>query len=191
MPRRSLALAVLAALAVTVPAPALATPPARPNAVITWNVHAQQAIFDTARQSPTAGTRSFAMVQGAVYDAVNAIAGSPYEPYLVAPPARRGDSVPAAVGTAAFRVLSHLFPAQAATLRQQYDAALAAIPDGSAERGGIAVGEATAAAMIQARVGDGAFSDALWPVGDQPGQWRPTPPGFVQAGAWFATCGRS
>ncbi|MEV6301973.1 phosphatase PAP2 family protein [Actinoplanes sp. NPDC051861] len=158
-----------------------------PNAVIQWNIHAQTAIFETARQSPTAGTRSFAMVHGAVYDAVNAIAGAPYDPYLTAPPTRRGDSVPAAVATAAHRVLLKLFPAQETTLRAQYDAALAAIPDGSAERGGIAVGEAAAAAMIAAREGDGAFSDATWPVGDQPGQWRPTPPQFLQVGAWFAT----
>jgi hypothetical protein len=127
------------------------------------------------------------MVQGAVYDAVNAIAGTPYEPYLVAPRTRRGDSVPAAVATAAPRVLLSMFPDQAAALRAQYDESLAAISDGPSERGGIAVGEATAAAMIAARRDDGAFSDATWRVGTAPGEWRPTPPGFVQAGAWFAT----
>ena len=41
--------------------------------------------------------------------------------------------------------------------------------------------------MIEARHGDGAFSDATWPVGDAPGRWRPTPPGFLQVGAWYAT----
>lgn len=41
--------------------------------------------------------------------------------------------------------------------------------------------------MIAARVGDGAFSDATWRVGTEPGQWRPTPPDFLQVGAWFAT----
>ncbi|MEV6235466.1 vanadium-dependent haloperoxidase [Lentzea sp. NPDC051838] len=160
---------------------------ARPNPVITWNVHAQTAIFEVAKQSPSAATRSFAITQGAVYDAVNAIAGSPYKPYLVAPPARRGDSTPAAVATAAYRTLVWLFPAQASSLRAQYDEALAAIPDGPSEQGGIAVGEATAAAMINARRDDGAFSDAKWPVGTEPGQYRLTPPGFLQVGAWFAT----
>ncbi|MBG0565399.1 vanadium-dependent haloperoxidase [Actinoplanes aureus] len=184
---RHLATLTLALPLALVPATAQAAPATTPNAVITWNIHAQTAIYETARQSPTAGLRSFAMVQGAVYDAVNAIAGTPYEPYLVAPRSRPRDSVPAAVAAAAYRVLLSLFPAQAPALTAQYDAALAAIPDGGAERGGVAVGEATAAAMIESRRDDGAFSDATWPVGDQPGQWRPTPPAFLQVGAWYAT----
>ncbi|TDD34081.1 phosphatase PAP2 family protein [Actinomadura sp. KC06] len=163
------------------------TPDASSNAVITWDVHAQTAIYEVGRQSPTTATRSFAIVQGAVYDAVNAIAGTPYEPYLVAPRARRGDSTPAAVATAAYRVLLWLFPKQADSLRAQYRESLDAIPDGRAKRGGIAVGEATAEAMIDARRDDGAFSDAKWPVGTAPGQWRPTPPDHLQVGAWFAT----
>jgi hypothetical protein len=183
----AVALAVPAAVAPAAAQAGPATATHRPNAVVTWNTHAETAIFDVARQSPTAAARSFAMVQGAVYDAVNAIAGTPYEPYLAAPRARGDDSVPAAVATAAYRVLLSMFPDQATALRAQYDAALAEIRDGRAERGGIAVGEATAAAMIAARRDDGAFSDATWRVGTGPGEWRPTPPGFLQVGAWFAT----
>jgi hypothetical protein len=180
--------AVAAALTLTVltPTASRAQPVAPPNTVLIWNVHAQTAIYEVARQSPTAGTRSFAMVQGAVYDAVNAVAGAPYQPYLVAPPARRGDSTPAAVATAAHRVLLSLFPAQADALRAQYDEALAGVAEGPAKRGGIRVGEAAAAAMIAARLDDGAFADAAWPVGTAPGAYRLTPPGFVQAGAWYA-----
>ncbi|MEU4561861.1 PA-phosphatase [Actinoplanes sp. NPDC023936] len=179
------ALAVTASTA-TATAAAAAQPAASANPVIVWNIHAQTAIFEVGRQSPTAGARSFAMVQGAVYDAVNAIAGTPYEPYLAAPAAGRGYSTPAAVATAAHDVLQSLFPAQADALRAQYDEALAAIPDGRAKRGGIRVGAAAAAAMIADRRDDGAFSAATWPVGTEPGQYRLTPPGFVQAGAWYA-----
>jgi len=190
--RRLRGAAVMAALALAVPvaltpAAAQASPATTTNAVITWNTHAQTAIYDVARQSPTTSSRSFAMVQGAVYDAVNAIAGTPYEPYLIAPHSRPGDSTPAAVATAAYRVLLSLFPDQAESLRAQYDDSLAEIPDGRSERGGVAVGEATAAAMLKARENDGAFSDATWPVGTEPGEWRPTPPGYLQVGAWFAT----
>lgn len=131
----ALALAVPAVAAP--PAAAQAQPPA-PNAVITWNIHAQTAIYEVARQSPTTTARSFAMVQGAVYDAVNAVAGTPYEPYLVAPRARPGDSTAAAVAAAAYRVLLSLLPAQADALRAQYEESLAAIPDGPSERGGVA-----------------------------------------------------
>lgn len=190
--RRLSGAAVMAALVLAVPvaltpAAAQARPAAISNAVITWNTHAQTAIYEVARQSPTTTSRSFAMVQGALYDAVNAIAGTPYEPYLIAPRTHPGDSVDAAVATAAYRVLLSLFPGQAESLRAQYDESLAAIRDGRSERGGIAVGEAAAAAMIAARQDDGAFSDATWRVGTAPGQWRPTPPGFLQVGAWFAT----
>ncbi|NGY64241.1 vanadium-dependent haloperoxidase [Lentzea sp. NEAU-D13] len=189
--RRLCGAALLTAVSVTAPVvftgTAAQADTARPDAVITWNLHAENAIHDVARQSPTASTRSFAMVQGAVYDAVNAIAGTPYQPYLVAPRSRPGDSTPAAVATAAYRTLVWLFPAQADSLRAQYEKSLAAIPDGPSERGGVAVGEATAAAMINARRNDGAFSDATWPSGTAPGQWRPAPPDFLGVGAWFAT----
>src|SRR5687768_6965620 len=99
--RRSRRVAIVGALALAgsvafVAVPARAAPTSTPNAVVTWNVHAQTAIYDVARQSPTAAARSVAMVQGAVYDAVNAIEGTPYEPYLVAARSRRGDSAPAA-----------------------------------------------------------------------------------------------
>jgi hypothetical protein len=181
------ALALTAPVALT-PAVAQAETAATPNAVITWNIYAQNAIYETARQSPTTTGRSFAMVQGAVYDAVNAIAGTPYRPYLIAPRARPSDSTPAAVATAAYRVLLSLFPGQAeivAALRARYDESLAAIPDGPSKVRGIAVGGAAAAAMIEARRDDGAFSNVLWTVGTEPGQWRPTPPAYLNVGAWF------
>jgi hypothetical protein len=189
--RRLRGVVVMAAFAMAVPlvvtsAPAQARPAPTPNVVLTWDVHAQNAIFEVARQGPTTAARSFAIVTGAVYDAVNAIAGTPYEPLLAAPPSRRGDSTPAAVATAAYRTLLWMFPAQADSLRAQYDQSLSAIPDGPAKTGGIAVGGATAAAMIENRGDDGAFADTPWPTGTAPGQWRPTPPKFVNTGAWFA-----
>jgi hypothetical protein len=155
------------------------------NAVVTWDINAQTAIWDIAQQSPpqVAG-RGFTMVSGAVYDAVNAIAGTPYEPYLVAPRATGRESTDAAVGTAAYRVLDAIFPAQRERLRAQYDEWLAGIPDGPAERGGVRVGAQAAAAMITARQDDGAFDPRPWTVGTEPGQYRPTPPGFENTGAW-------
>jgi PAP2 superfamily len=182
---------VMTALALTVPvafppAAAQAQTAAMPNAVIIWNTHAQTAIYEVGQQSPTATTRSFAMVQGAVYDAVNAIAGTPYEPYLIAPRARPSDSAPAAVAAAAYRVLVSIFPGQAESLRARYDESLAAIPDGPAKLRGIAVGEAAAAAMIDARRDDGASANVPWIVGTEPGQWRPTPPNYPKFGATFA-----
>jgi hypothetical protein len=176
-------IAVAAALTLLSP---VAAPAATGNAVITWDVNAQTAIWDVAGQSAAAAGRSFAMVSGAVYDAVNAIAGKPYRPYLVAPATNGTESTDAAIGTAATRVLTALFPAQQDRLRTQYEDLLAAIPDGQAKAGGVRVGDQTAAAMVAARENDGAFGTELWPVGTEPGQWRPAPPGFGNSGAWAA-----
>jgi hypothetical protein len=180
-----LALAAILALAAP-PAPAAAAPQrsSPSDAVITWNLNAQRAIWDVAQQQPWEQGRSFSMVQGAVYDAVNAIAGTPYEPYLVAPKATGRESAEAAVAAAAHRVLVALFPAQEPALRTGYDSYLRGIADGRAKRAGVAVGERAAAAMVAARQDDGAFGDQTWPVGTQPGQWRPVPPSFGSAGAW-------
>jgi hypothetical protein len=156
------------------------------NAVITWNIHAQTAIGDVAGQEPWVQSRSFAMVQGAVYDAVNAIAGAPYEPYLVVPHADGTESAEAAIATAAHRVLVVLFPDQRSALRAQYDSFLAGIRAGRAKQRGIAVGEQAAAAMIAARENDGAFEGETWAVGAGPGEWRPTLPLFASRGAWVA-----
>ena len=76
---------------------------ARADAVTDWNLIASTAIVTTAGQPPPVSALSFAMVQGAVYDAVNAIDRG-HQPYLVQPPSNPTDSKEAATATAAFRV---------------------------------------------------------------------------------------
>ncbi|MEU8301299.1 vanadium-dependent haloperoxidase [Micromonospora sp. NPDC048909] len=178
--------ALLAATAPTATAAAGSSAPGTgtTNPVVSWDLNAQTAIWDVAAQQPNEQVRSFAMVNGAVYDAVNAIAGTPYQPYLVAPAARGTESVDAAVATAAHGVLAALFPNQQQRLRAQYDEALDAIPDGPPKQGGVRVGTRAAAAMVAVRQDDGAFGDQQWSVGTEPGQWRPTPPLFLSQGAW-------
>jgi hypothetical protein len=171
-------------LAAVVAAVAVAAAPARADTVTEWNLHATNALITTAMQAPTVSTIHLAMVHGAVYDAVNAIDGE-YEPYLVRPRARSWFSKDAAAATAAYRVLLDIVPAQKMTLDGHYAASLAAIPDGLAKRGGIAVGETAAWAMIAARTGDGRFGAPGFPVGSAPGQWRPTGP-VNDPNAWVA-----
>ena len=113
--------------------------PARADTVTDWNAIASTAIVSTAGQSPQAATLSFAMVQGAVYDAVNAIDRG-HRPYLASPLTNPSDSKEAAAATAGFRVLAGLFPSQLTTLQPLYDASLAAVPDGPGKDGGIAAG---------------------------------------------------
>src|SRR4026208_2320414 len=106
---------------------ALASPTvARADAVTDWNLIASNAIVTTAGQGVPA-VMSFAMVQGAVYDAVNAIDRG-HQPDLVQPPLNPTDSKDAATAAATFHVLvgfpdlPGLFPAQLPTLQPQYDA---------------------------------------------------------------------
>ncbi len=141
-----------------------------------WNNYANAAIFSTG---PTAhaAVLSTAMVQGAVYDAVNAIAGG-YRPYLPTPAADPSASQDAAA-TAAFRVVAALVPSQLAVLQGQYDTSLLAIADGPAKSAGIAVGEAAAAAMLAAREHDGRNGPFTFVFGTAPGEWRKSPPLFL------------
>jgi hypothetical protein len=116
------------------PVPAFADDPGTAaNSVVVWDLYAQNAIWDVAQQAPQVTGRSFAIVHGAVYDAVNAIAGTPYQPYLIAPRASGGESVDAAVATAAYRTLVFLFPEQQSRLTAQYDQYLAGIADSAAK----------------------------------------------------------
>src|SRR5262245_7592208 len=160
---------------------ALAAPTvARADAVTDWNLIASNAIVVTAAQPPPVSVLHFAMVHGAVYDAVNAIDRG-HEPYLVQPPSNSTDSKEAAAATAAFRVLVGLFPGQVGTLQPLYDAYIAALPDNppGSKAAGIAIGEATASAMLTNRVNDGRFGPSPTPYPVAPGVWRPTPPNFA------------
>ena len=150
------------------------------DAVTDWNAIASTTIVVNAGQPPPVSVLSFAMVQGAVYDAVNAIDRG-HRPYLSQPNANQSDSKAAAAATAAFRVLASLFPTQLPTLQELYDNYIAPLPDNppGSKAAGIAIGEATAAAMLAARQNDGRFgpAPALYPPA--PGIWRPTPPLFA------------
>ncbi|MCW2986189.1 MAG: phosphatase family protein [Conexibacter sp.] len=167
--------------------------PARADTVTQWNEIGANALIRDSGQGAV-GIAQLAMVHGAMYDAVNAIDRG-YQPYLVAPRARRWYSQDSAAATAAYRVLIDSrppvvppaqLPALVASLQPLYAASLAAIPDGRAKVGGIATGNAAADAMIAARTGDGRFGPFRFTAGTEIGQWRPEPPAFVSdPGAWL------
>jgi hypothetical protein len=177
---RRIALAVMFALGSATAVPTgLVTATGEPaDAVLDWNVNATTAIVMVAKQPPASAILSYAMVQGAVYDAVNAIDRG-HQPYLVAPAADGSESKTAAAAQAAHDVLVALFPDQTATLDGELTTSLAAVPAGTAKDAGLAIGHATAAAMITARANDGRFGPSIAVPGTMPGEWRPTPPLFV------------
>ncbi len=156
------------------------------NPVIDWNNIAITTAL-AASQATAPGSNSqvgsfvyMAYVHLAIYDAVNAIHHrfQSYGPDLSAPADASKD---AAAIAAAYYTLSHYFPDQAATLLTQYNAALAAIPDGSPKTDGIAVGQAAADSIIALRTGDGLGASVpyTWPSVPTPGVWIPTPPAFA------------
>jgi hypothetical protein len=140
-----------------------------------WNVIAQN---QTIPLRPTAHgqTRGIAMVQGAVYDAVNALDPA-YQPYLLdldALHAQPFGSRDAAIATAAHDVLVEIVPtAQVAGLDSAYATTMAEIPDGPIEDEGVRAGAAAAAAMLAAREDDGFMASFTFTIGLEPGDWRP------------------
>ena len=147
---------------------------ANADVVLDWNVIAVNTAVANG-QNPFAQARSAAIVQLAVFEAVNAITGE-YRPYLgtiVAPP---GASPDAAAIQAAYRVLRTYFPASASTLDAERANSLASIPDGQAKTDGIATGEAAALAMIALRANDGSSPPQFKIPGPPvPGEWQATP----------------
>ena len=193
--------ALLAALAVPTSLPASAVEV--PDQVLAWNQHAYDELIVTKLQPPPVSVLNLALVHGAVYDAVNAIDGG-YEPYLGAPAASPSYSEDAAAAAAAYRMLLYLVPDREAQLTGYYNDSLGVIPNGAAENGGVAVGEAAAAAMILERTGDGRNGTTLFTEGTRKGEWRRVPlvtggnsfrwvgqvdPFLVRSAAQFATAG--
>ena len=121
---RSFILAVLALTVLAAPATA------RADTVTQWNQHAANALYVTAAQSPNVSVPHMAMVQGAVYDAVNAIDGGREGYLLTSPVATPTDSEDAAAATAAYKVLVGIVPSQQPALQALYDATLAGIQTG-------------------------------------------------------------
>ncbi|PYQ48217.1 MAG: chemotaxis protein CheB, partial [Acidobacteria bacterium] len=157
--------------------------PARADVVLDWNAHAARAIVTVGGQVPPRALIRLAMVHLAIYDAVNAIEGAPFEGYASVPSVERPASAEAAAATAAHGVLLALFPGQAADLESKYAASLALLADDVARANGIAVGQQAAGAVLKARAQDGRDATVTYVPGSGPGVWVPTPPAFLAAQA--------
>jgi hypothetical protein len=172
---------------------ASAAPPREADAssVTQWNLIAVNAL--TGLPGPAGGAAptsqiNMGMVQGAVYDAVNAITPKHHRPYLLKRRFGNTASDEAAVATAAYLVLKNIvetvpqsitFPTRdtlLAALASQYQGVTNAIPDSPSKDKGIAAGTAAAEAMIDARQGDGRFGPSQFVSNPNPGNWDPVAP---------------
>jgi hypothetical protein len=146
---------------------------ARADAVLDWNTIAVNTAVANL-QNPFAQARYGAIVQLAVFEAVNSITGE-YQPYLGTITAPPGASAEAAAIEAAYSVLSFYFPASQAALLTDRTNSLASIPDGQAKIDGIATGDAAAAALIALRAADGSSPPQFRAPGPRvPGAWQAT-----------------
>jgi len=150
----------------------LGRPIAMADVVTDWNVTAADITF-AAGLGPPPANRTLAMVQTAVYEAVNAITKR-YPPDRIAPATVSEASVGAAVAAANRAVLTRLVPSQQVAIDKAYASALAAVADGPSKTAGIAVGEQAAAAVFAWRAGDSVAA---------PEQYRPV----TTAGAYVPT----
>jgi hypothetical protein len=147
--------------------------------VIDWN-QALLSIVNTPGAQPAnvQPTRNFAILHGAIYDAVNAVDRS-HKPYLIFVRAPRAASETAAADAAAHSALVGLYPAEQSALDADYAAELAKVPDGPSKDQGIRLGETVARDLLAIRAADGSnVTPPPFVPGTDPGDFRPTPPNF-------------
>ena len=153
--------------------------------VTDWNRIMLDALLAPPAVAAPLAQRPAAIVQAAVFDAVNGIERR-YTPIHVTPAAPAGASERSAAVQAAYASLVHLFPSQAATFDQKRLVSLLNISSGPAAEHsesidrGIEWGQAVADAIWEWRSADG--SSIVPPPylgGLAPGQWRPTPPALA------------
>ena len=134
---------------------------------------------------PVRTSRALAIVHIAIFDAVNAIAGS-YDSYSKLNRVRPVTSTRAAIAQAAHDTLLFLYPSQAARFDLSLAQALEPIPNGQAKSDGIELGRHAAVAILALRADDGYPADYEEPLlgtdfipNDAPGKWRQDPISLV------------
>jgi hypothetical protein len=150
--------------------------PASGDPALYWN----QVLAGGLTGSPTVTSRSYAMVSGAIYDAVNATTGKTHAAFVTGVATSGGDTR-AATAVAARNMLVALNPAKTAEYDAALSASLALVPNSSAKTNGMATGAAIAAASLAARAADGATAPSTYAPTAGVGHWQPTPPAGLPA----------
>ena len=166
---------------------ALAFAPLSQADVITdWNQTANE-VMKTAQVAGNPWTRSMAMMNVAMSDAVNSVQGR-YTRFSVSGPLTSGASAEAAASAAAHEMLLRLFPAQKAKIDETYAQSLKSVPEGAARASGIALGEQIAATVFADRANDATNAPDTYRPVTSPGVWVPTTPPifahYAQAKPW-------
>jgi hypothetical protein len=125
-------------------------------------------------------SRTLAMVQVAMFDAMNAIQPR-YRPYLELPAAPAGALPEAAAAAAAYGVLVRLMPEQLVALNATLASSLMALPDGAGKTSGVQYGDVVASLMYQNRLSDNMLTPGpIYVSSGLPGVYQITTPGPSQ-----------
>ena len=128
-----------------------------------------------------ANWRTLAIMHKAMHDAGNAVTPTyaRWLPPAAGEPPGQGANLEAALASAAHAVLVRLHPARRAEADMLLVRALGRSPGGAGEDAGVRLGEAIGAAAVAERATDGFEPAYRFPVSDEVGRWRPTPPRFA------------
>jgi hypothetical protein len=153
----------------------------QPDQVIQWNQEMLQLLQVPGAQPATIHpTRTMAITELSVYDAVSAIEGG-RAPGLFDLRAPRRASPDAAAAAAARTALRALLPSQAPAVDAKFQDSLAQIGSGPRVEQGIRVGEQAAEAVLASRANDGAnVTPPAFAPGSGPGEYQLTSPNFQQ-----------
>jgi hypothetical protein len=149
---------------------AVVMPAAAADAVIHWNEKAVETIAAAATPAPLA-SRNMAVVQVAVFEAVNAVKPS-YRSYLSGVAPLPGASRDVAVAFAAHGALLRLYPERRPALDAALQDAVRGI-DGEALDAGRRLGERAAAAVLELRRDDGIAPAGSYTLPAGPALWVP------------------
>ena len=145
--------------------------------LLAWNEANLRAV-ELSSPSPCLVARNFAIVQGAAFEAFNAIDPRYESEFAELPePADGVDPVLASLA-AAWHASTTLFPSYRATYDELWNSQLASFPDTARRAASVRYGLLVADACLRDRAGDGASGSITYIPRDQIGKWRRTPPRY-------------
>ena len=136
--------------------------------VVAWNERILGVAEAEDRFLTLKGVRAAAMMHIAMHDALTSIEPR-YHAYALEMDGRGANAL-AAAAQAAHDVAVDQYPNQRALWDDELSRWLASVPDGAAKEQGLALGKASAAAVLARRTGDGWNSEAVY-------KWHPMAPG--------------
>ena len=175
--------------AILVAAPSTVAPPAaaesgsvqaakatRAQMVFTWQRIALRTVYTVGASPVPTGVPALGLTSLAIHRAVQSSLR------------RQESSERAALVEAAYRVLRHYFPAQAAQLAADRAASLASVEKGRAKRTGLKMGKRAARHLLAERVGDHYMDTTIhYALPPGPGVWQPVAPATDMLGAWVGS----